>query len=129
MIVVSPYQSSYYELLEGLHLSQHVLLQETGNTLPEIGYIATEGSIAIAAGFLRRIEGGFGMIDTLVSNASLDGTIRHDGISQVVSRIILKAKELEIKGLICSTKDEGIIKRAKSIGFHETGEITIALKI
>lgn len=112
-----------------LHETNKTIFIETPDSLPEIGYIATEGAILVSAGFLRRIEGGFGMIDTLVTNADLDSSTRHDGISKIVETIIHKSKELRIKGLICSTKDPGIIKRAKSIGFHETGEITIGLSL
>ena len=98
-------------------------------TLPKIGYICLLNDQPIAAGFLRRVEGGFAQIDTLASNPHFGSQIRHEGISLVVSTLIEEAKRLKLNGILSLTNDSGILERAKSIGFHVIGETAIGLPL
>lgn len=98
-------------------------------TLPKIGYIALLGSQAVAVGFLRKVEGGFAQIDTLASNAYFGSQVRNSGITIVVDELIRSAKQLKLKGILATTSDEGILKRAKSIGFHEVNQSLIAISL
>jgi hypothetical protein len=95
-------------------------------TLPRVGYIAFMNNQPIACGFLRRVEPCFAQLDTLASNALFGSTIRHEGIKTVVDTLLLEAKALKIKGIISFTADEGILKRAQSIGFHIVPQTVIA---
>lgn len=97
--------------------------------LPKIGYIALLNDQPVAAGFLRRVEGGYSQMDGLTSNPFFGGMIRHDGIRLVVDALIRDAKELKLQGIIAFTKDQGVLTRAKSIGFHSPQEQLIALKL
>lgn len=87
-------------------------------TLPKIGYIAFLGDTAIAAGFLRRVEGGYAQLDTLVSNPHFGSQVRHIAIDKVVQSLLDEAKLLKLQGVIAFTSDEGVLKRAEAIGFH-----------
>lgn len=98
--------------------------------LPKIGYIAMLGDQPVAAGFLRRTEGDvIAIIDGLTSNSAFGSIIRHKGLESVVTSLLNEAKHLKIQGVIAWTKDEGILKRAKSIGFKQIDENLISLTL
>jgi hypothetical protein len=114
-----------------LHNSQNYMSIEqiTMQNLPRIGYVAIMGGHPIACGFLRRVEGGFAQIDTLASNAFFGSKIRNDGITLIVDELINEAKRLKLRGIISMTNDQGVMTRAKAIGFHEVQQSIIALPI
>lgn len=97
--------------------------------LPKIGFIAFLGKHPIAAGFLRRVEGGYAQLDGLTSNAHFGSKIRHEGIKSVVTALIEEAKDLKLHGIIATTNDLGVLERAKSIGFHVVPHTIIALPL
>lgn len=117
---VVPFKHVYFDDLIDLHKSNNYLqiAEIKTKTLPRIGYIAYLGQQPIAAGFLRRVEGGFGQIDTLVSNAHFGSQIRHNAIDKVVSSLLDDAKVLGLEGIIAFTSDTGVLKRAEAMGFH-----------
>lgn len=86
-------------------------------TLPKIGYIAIMGGHPIAAGFLRRVEGGYAQLDTLTSNKFFGSQVRHEGIKLVTDALIEDAKTLKLHGIIAFTTDDGVLKRAKDKNF------------
>lgn len=98
-------------------------------TLPKIGYIALLNKQPIAAGFLRRLEGGYAQLDTLVSNPYYGSQIRHQGIHLVVDRLLEDAKDMKLSGILAFTEDQGILKRAEALGFHTLPHKLIALKL
>ncbi len=81
----------------------------------------------IAAGFLRRLEPCFAQIDTLASNSYFGAIVRNEGISLIVDTLINDAKALKLKGIISHTNNEGILTRAKALGFHIVNQSIIAL--
>lgn len=98
--------------------------------LPKIGYVALMGKNAIAAGFLRRIEGDImAQIDSLVSNPYFGSIVRHKGISMVIDRLITDAKDLKIKGIYALTIDKSIINRAVDTGFHAIDHSVVVLPL
>lgn len=109
-------------LLHGILETQ--LYPDIGNicnqTLPKIGFIAIqqETSTPIAAGFLRMVEGGFAQIDTLMSNAKESSETRHEALSRCVAALIAEATKLGLYGITATSRDEGTIKRAQSLGFR-----------
>ncbi len=101
----------------------------TMKTLPNIGYIAIINEQPVAAGFLRRVEGGFGQMDGFVSNPYLGKLIRHEGMTKVVNALLEDAKDLKLHGVLAFTSDEGIVKRAKELNFHVVPDIILAKPI
>lgn len=99
------------------------------DTLPKIGFIATEGAIPVCIGFLRMLEGGYAQIDTLVTNRDLTSHIRHEGISIVVNELLNKAKSLNLKGIISFTTSKDIIDRAQTLGFKQSNQQVIVLDL
>lgn len=84
---------------------------------PEHGYIAYQNDEPVAAAFLRRVEGGFGQIDGLVSSPEFSSEDRHLAIEAVVSAVIEEAKKLEIRQLISFSVDESTLMRSRKHGF------------
>lgn len=129
MITISPYNNDHYENLIRLHESNGSKLGETPETLPQIGYIATEDGNVVAIGFLRHVEGNMALLDTLVTNAECSSKMRHLGISAVVDALISMAKQLELRYFMAFTVDDGIIKRAFDLGFVITNQRLIVLNL
>lgn len=137
IVSAQAHPSSMRDIAE-MHRSQGVseeLITDmlTADALPMVGFIAyhvtDRASTPVCAGFLREVEGGYGQLDTLVTNANLPGAIRHLGVSKVVDALIAQARKWELHGLICLTNDAGILKRAESLGFHVLNQTPIALKL
>lgn len=109
------YLKSLHDLLES---NDYIGISEvTMKTLPKIGYIATMNGHPIAAGFLRRVEGGYAQFDTLTSNKYMGSIVRHAGIEKVVDALIQDAKDLQLRGIIAFSSDSGVLSRAAEKGF------------
>lgn len=130
-ISITPFKFKHFPMLIELHDTQKSELVDMleYKTLPKIGYIAYMGTIPVAAGFLRRLEPNFAQIDTLVSNAYCGAILRNEGIKLVVDTLIDEAKRLKLEGIICHTQDNGILERAKTLGFHIVPQTIIALSL
>lgn len=84
----------------------------------------------IAAGFLRRVEGGYAQLDTLTSNKHLGSIVRHQGITRVVDTLIQDAKDLRLQGIIAFTSDYSVKTRAEGLGFQVLSDHSlIALRL
>lgn len=101
----------------------------TAGTLPKVGYVALLGDTPVAAGFLRRLEPCYGQLDGLTSNARLDSTARHQGVSLVVDALLADAKKLNIKGILAISKDTGVLTRAQGLGFRVIEQSLIGLAL
>lgn len=131
MIDIVPFRYKLLPALIELHESQKYMdiACITMKTLPKTGYMALMGGHPIAAGFLRRVEPCFAQLDTLVSNAHFGSNIRHEGVKAVVDALLLEAKRLKLEGLIATTHDAGVLKRAEELGFHVVNQKVIALAL
>jgi len=130
-IQIVPFRFKYLKALHDILDSNQYLNMSDVNmkTLPKIGYIALRNNYPVAAGFLRRVEGGYAQLDTLTSNALFGSQIRHEGILKVVDALLDEAKVLKLRGIIAFTHDKGILKRAESLGFKEFSHTLIGLRI
>ena len=126
-----PFSFKYLPLLyEMLKTQQYLDMSHISmKTLPKIGYICLLGKNPIAAGFLRRVEGGYAQLDGLTSNATFGGLIRHQGLNKVVLALISDAKDLKLNGILGITKDSGVLSRAKDLGFTVVEESLITLRL
>lgn len=131
-ISIVPFKHKYLQMVIELHALRNCPYTNVINckNLPRTGYIAILNNQPIAAGFLRRVEGRIGMIDALVSNPYFGSKIRHEGIEKVVNSLLKDAKSLKLEGIISYTHDEGVLSRAKELGFKEIeGEKLIVLPL
>lgn len=116
---IVPFRYRYLSsLLDMLNSQKYLCISEINmKNLPKIGYIVLFNGHPIAAGFLRRVEGGYAQFDTLVSNPYFGSKIRHEGIDLVVETLLQEAKTLKLKGIIALTSEPTIVTRAKDKDF------------
>lgn len=83
-----------------------------GSELPRLGYMIP----GVAAAFLRRVEGGYALMDSLVTNPHVSSNTRHKALESLYDIIL---QEPSIKGIIGFTVDESTLMRAKARGFKQ----------
>lgn len=94
---VSRYQPSYRDLLDMMYETHHRTLDVID--LPQIGFIATEGSIPVAIGFLRP-SGLYGIVDYVITNNDLPLSMQMEGKGLVVKAINETSKSLNLKPML-----------------------------
>lgn len=126
-----PFRYKYLPALLDMLNNQKYLAMSTVNmkNLPKIGYMVLRNNHPVAAGFLRRVEGGYAQFDTFASNPLFGSQIRHLALNLVIDSLLSDAKTLKLRGIIAFTEDAGILLRAKSIGFAELSHSLIGLKL
>lgn len=96
--------------------------------MPAIGFVAYAEEHPVAAGFIRRVEGGLGQLDGLTTNPWMPADLRSRGIDFVVETIIDEAKGLGIKNLMAFTSEPNVLIRSAKFGFVQSNHVVIALK-
>jgi hypothetical protein len=86
--------------------------------LPKFGLIAIENNIPIAAGFLREVEGDYAMLDSYITNSSVDGALRNKALDLITSKLMKIAEHNNVVKLIAFTKSESIFNRSLKHGFN-----------
>lgn len=81
--------------------------------LPQIGYVVDK----IAMGFLRRMEGGFAQIDSLVTNPIASPEDRDQALDLIYSTLIDTARSIGIKALMGFTTNKNTLTRSLRHGF------------
>ncbi len=97
--------------------------------LPRHGYVVFSGNLAVCCGFLRRVEGKVGQVDSFVSNGNIDSQTRHIALQLLVETIIKRAKTLKLRGIMAFSNDKSIQARAVETGFHVMHDFVIALPL
>lgn len=110
-------------------LFQRKMRSALADELPKLAYIAILGQEAIAISSLRMIEGGFALIDSLITNPLSKPELRHKAIDLIVEQLIRKAKDLKLKRVIAHTKDQGILERSQKHGFETLPDAFIILDL
>ena|ERR1700677_2086585 len=118
-IKIIPFKHKHYGMILAMLEDQKTpwIKNVSYKNLPKIGYIALIGKHPIAAAFLRKIEGNYGYLDTFVSNPHFGSQIRHQALLLVSQNLMEEAKNQGMGGVLCSSADQGLIKRAKDWGF------------
>ena len=88
------------------------------DVLPDTGFIVDE----IAAGFLIAMNNNMGILDFYVSNPHSDKKERDVALDEITKELIATAKDVGMKRLICTTKNDAISKRAMFHGFEYMGQ-------
>lgn len=97
--------------------------------LPQFGLIAFIEGEPVAAGFLRQVEGGFAMLDGLISNPNKSSEERHEAIDGVVHGLTAMAQRTGLTKLIAFSEDEGTLKRSLEHGFVHMKHSFIVLNL
>lgn len=94
---------------------------------PEAGFVVYDKGTPTAMAFLRRVEGGFGQLDGLVTNPTQPGEIRGQAIDLVVEHILNLAQTLNIKSILSFSVDKNTLLRSVKHGFVPMPHILIAV--
>ncbi len=101
----------------------------THHDLPEAGYMAWHFGRPLGAIFLRRCEGGAGIVDSLISNPDAPGELRHIALDALITRIIEHAKKSKIKFLLGYTIDDNTHTRSIRLGFEDSPYRVVVKKL
>lgn len=110
------------------------------NEMPHLGYLVhnlqsedlvhnLQGGHFIAAGFIRRVEGSFGLFDSLVTNPDSTPEERNSALDIVVNQLLTEAKARGMKKLIAFSEDKNTLLRSERFGFVKLSHTLIALDI
>lgn len=102
---------------------------DLADELPDIGLMVTDEDGKIAAGFLRRVEGGFFLMDSLIANPESSGKRRYQAIDLLVQGLLAKARELGLKKVLAFTRERAILKRSVKHGFRILDHVVIGISI
>lgn len=87
--------------------------------IPRVGIICTnENDEVIAAGFIRKIEGPYGMLDSYITNNNANSEDRDQALDLITAKLIQIAKDSSITKLISFSVVPNIVSRAKKHGFY-----------
>lgn len=86
--------------------------------LPDIGFHVCVDGKPVAAGYLRKCEGDYGMIDSLATDPDASATDRDKALNYLVEQLILAAHKNHMKVLVSFSFDQNTIDRARGYGFE-----------
>jgi hypothetical protein len=72
----------------------------------------------IACGFIRRIEGNYGLLDAYIADKFMDKEKRDQTLDEITSHLIQLAKKQKVNHLFAFSALPAIIKRAQKHGFE-----------
>lgn len=113
-----------YDEIEHKTKVQQMLLSQNmdpayADNLPHYSWIALGDGEPIAFGGIRMVEGGMGIMDSYLTNATASSELRNKALDWLTRHLILVSKHLNVTKLIAFSESENIFNRAKSHGFQE----------
>ena len=97
--------------------------------LPVLGLVVSVDYENVAMGFLRFCEGGYALFDGLCTNPAMPPDTRSHALDLLVSSLIGKSKQLQLKGIMAWSKDKNTLERAAKHGFVESIDKFISLAL
>lgn len=86
--------------------------------IPENGLVIIKDNLEpICMGFIRHVEGGYGLVDGYITDPSQPAIERNEALSLLTEELIKLAKELGISALLANTVDDNTFKRSLKHGF------------
>lgn len=126
---IRPYDTADKMYL-GTMLRQRKLEDEDAlRCLPETGYIVFHDNFPVAAGFLRRVEGGFAQMDSYISDPTAPSEQRNEALDLITEALISRAKELELRGIVAFSVDQNTISRSLRHGFIAHNHVVITKEL
>lgn len=93
--------------------------------LPGHTFCAIHKDDIIAIGGFRLMEGDVCFIDSMATDQSVQGEIRHEALDKITREILCMAKKLGFKKIFATTKEDCIVERAKRHGFELSNQQVI----
>lgn len=113
-----PFQRKIHESILEPWILEHGKSPDSIASLPNIGVLAYDDEIFLAAGFLRRMERtDILMVDSFMVNPKLKGKRRYFALNAVLAELLEIAKGMRASGIIGWTVDSGTFKRTHRFGF------------
>lgn len=125
---ILPFQNEFLCRIKDF-LSRRDLPLSMADSLPMIGFVISYNDELIAMGFIRKVEGGYGMIDGYITDPDQPPHIRNEALDLLTYHIIKAAKDNNINNLIATTQDENTICRSLKHGFRKLPESVIVKRI
>lgn len=88
--------------------------------LPEVGYVVYEEDLFIAAGFLRKCEGGYGLIDSYITDPKMPPKLRDQALDLITKKLVYVSKKLNMRHIVGFSLDANTISRSQRHGFALT---------
>lgn len=132
-MLVRYFKKSDNETLNYL-FGQRGLSLENKDSLPEIGFVSEyeySPTYKECSGmiFLRRCEGGLGIVEGLVTNPHLPSAIRHLAFKTLVNRAVEEAKSLKITRMLAYSVIPSVIERSCELGFEEKPHTLLLMEV
>lgn len=97
--------------------------------IPECGFMASHFDRPLACSFLRRCEGGFGIMDSVVADKYADGALKSEALDLLFEAVINQARDFRMTNVVGFTVKNSMIKKAKSFGYKESDHKLMVLEI
>lgn len=112
-----------------LWLEHRKLPSVTSGTIPANGIMIMHDTRPMAAGFLRKVEGGYLMLDSVISNPQESPAHRDEALNLVFKRAVELARDLDAKFMIGTSVDAHTLERAKKFGFSASPYALMVLEL
>lgn len=110
-------------------LEQRGRKRVTKHEIPKIGYLVGCDDAYIAASFIRHVEGGYGMFDSLITNPEITPEVRNSALDLICRHTVGRAKELGLSCIFAFSVDNNTLERSERLGFKKLPDTLIALKL
>lgn len=129
-MLISPFVKSQHTPMIEKCLKSREMDPALVNDLPSFGLIATDrGGSPIAFGFVRSMEGDYGVLDSYITNPEMSPETRDEALHRLTAKIIKIAKVSGFRQLFAFSVDEHTIMRAVSHGFQLGAHVFSALDL
>ncbi len=109
------HEQIFRDLLKGRNMDVDELIQD----VPIHGYIVFDDeNNAVAAGFLRFIEGPYGLLDSYISRPGASSRDRNEAFDLITESLIQLSKRFSIRKLLAFSLERSLMDRAVSHGFQ-----------
>lgn len=117
----------------GKHLADWLrsrdLSAEGSVNLPELGLILFDTGCPVVAGFLRKVEGNYAILDSLCTNPLVLPEIRDKSLDTLVKALIKLARKEGIKAITATSIDLNTLERSLKHGFKKQPHTLITLVV
>lgn len=110
-------------------LNDRALNGSLSHDLPTLGLITYYETTPVAAGFLRRVEGNYCMLDSLITNKNIPSDYRDMALDYLVPKLINLAKSQGFTKIIAFSQDKHTLIRSLKHGFVHLPHTPIALDL
>lgn len=98
--------------------------------IPEHGLVILDiSSKPICMGFIRKIEGGYGLIDSYLSDPSQSPKDRDEALDLLTKDLVNLAKQLGILRLLANTMDSNTLERSLKHGFSRLPHTLMVIRL